>query len=83
VRREYAEFLARKAPRAQAAGFEPKGLPGHLFDFQGHCVEFCIRQGSRARSPCSTDARSTSSLLRRRSLKTDDAPSRSVLSCAW
>jgi hypothetical protein len=42
---EYAAFLAGKAPRAQAAGFEPEALPDHLFDFQQHCVEFCIRQG--------------------------------------
>jgi hypothetical protein len=42
---EYAAFLAGKAPRAQVAGFEPEPLPDHLFDFQQHCVEFCIRQG--------------------------------------
>jgi hypothetical protein len=45
MRPEYAQFLASKAPRAQAAGFEPGELPDHLFDFQAHCVEFCIRQG--------------------------------------
>jgi hypothetical protein len=42
---DYAQFLAGKAPRAQAAGFEPSPLPDHLFDFQKHCVEFCVRQG--------------------------------------
>jgi hypothetical protein len=41
----YAEFLARKAPRAQSSGFEPKSLPDHLFDFQKECVAFCLRQG--------------------------------------
>lgn len=41
----YAEFLARKAPRAMASGVEPKALPDHLFDFQKHCVDFAIRQG--------------------------------------
>lgn len=41
----YSEFLAAKAPVASASGFEPQGLPDHLFDFQKHCVEFAIRQG--------------------------------------
>lgn len=41
----YSEFLARKAPRAMASGFEPRSIPDHLFDFQKHCVEFAIRQG--------------------------------------
>lgn len=41
----YAEFLARKAPRAQSSGFEPGPLPDHLFDFQKECVAFCLRQG--------------------------------------
>ena len=41
----YAEFLARKAPRAMSSGFAPSQLPDHLFDFQKHCVEFAVRQG--------------------------------------
>lgn len=41
----YIDFLARKAPRAQSSGFEPKALPGHLFDFQQECVAFCLRKG--------------------------------------
>lgn len=45
MRQDYAEFLAGKAPRAQASGFEPQELPDHLFDFQRACVAFCIRQG--------------------------------------
>ncbi len=42
---EYAKFLAAKAPRAQASGFEPSPIPDHLFDFQQACAEFAIRQG--------------------------------------
>lgn len=41
----YIDFLARKAPRAQSSGFEPKALPDHLFDFQKECVAFCLRKG--------------------------------------
>lgn len=41
----YSDFLARKAPRAHASGFEPSSLPDHLFDFQQECVAFCLRQG--------------------------------------
>ena len=42
---DYADFLARKAPRAMASGFEPRSLPDHLFDFQKECVAFALRQG--------------------------------------
>jgi superfamily II DNA or RNA helicase len=45
VNNSYAQFLAAKAPRAHASGFEPASLPDHLFDFQQHCVDFAIRQG--------------------------------------
>ena len=41
----YSDFLARKAPRAIASGFEPSDIPDHLFDFQKECVAFCLRQG--------------------------------------
>lgn len=41
----YQEFLAKKAPRAQSSGFDPKALPNHLFDFQKECVAFCLRHG--------------------------------------
>jgi hypothetical protein len=41
----YAEFLARKAPRAIATGITPGEMPSHLFDFQAHCVDFALRQG--------------------------------------
>lgn len=43
--RDYGSFLAGKAPRAMASGFEPSALPDHLFDFQKACVDFAIRQG--------------------------------------
>lgn len=42
---DYTSFLASKAPRAHASGFEPHSLPDHLFDFQQECVAFCLRQG--------------------------------------
>lgn len=42
---DYNEFLARKAPRAQTVGIEPGPMPGHVFDFQAHCIEFELRQG--------------------------------------
>jgi hypothetical protein len=41
----YIDFLARKAPRALSDGIEPGAMPGHLFDYQAACVEFCLRQG--------------------------------------
>jgi hypothetical protein len=39
------EFLARKAQLANAGGFEPEGLPEHLFDFQRSLVEWSVRHG--------------------------------------
>jgi SNF2 family DNA or RNA helicase len=42
---EYSRFLAAKAPRAHASGFEPSPLPDHLANFQQACVAFAIRQG--------------------------------------
>lgn len=44
----YAEFLARKAQITDAGGFEPDGLPEHLFDFQRALVEWAVRQGRGA-----------------------------------
>lgn len=44
----YAEFLARKAQLANAGGFTPTDLPGHLFDFQASLVEWAVRQGRGA-----------------------------------
>ena len=46
---DYADFLARKAPRAMASGFEPKSLPDHLFDFQRMR---CLRASGRGRAAC-------------------------------
>jgi hypothetical protein len=44
----YSEFLARKAQLANAGGFEPSELPGHLFDFQRVLVEWVVRHGRAA-----------------------------------
>jgi len=46
--RDYAAFLASKAPRAQAVGIEPTALALHLFDFQKDATAFCLRQGRAA-----------------------------------
>lgn len=43
---DYAEFLARKAPKPIERGIEAPNLAGHLFPFQRHCVEFLLRIGS-------------------------------------
>lgn len=45
VRDAYAQFLARKAQLVNAGGFEPVGLPGHLFDFQRALVEWAVKRG--------------------------------------
>lgn len=44
----YAEFLERKAQLSSAGGFEPEGLPDHLFPFQRSLVEWATRQGRAA-----------------------------------
>lgn len=44
----YADFLARKAQLVNAGGFEPDGLPGHLFDFQRQMVEWAVQHGRGA-----------------------------------
>lgn len=41
----YAEFLARRAQLADSGGFEPAGLPAHLFDYQTSLVEWAVRKG--------------------------------------
>ena len=43
--KSYAEFLADKAQLANAGGFEPTNLPGHLFDYQRMLVEWAVHQG--------------------------------------
>lgn len=45
---EYLDFLASKAPKPQAVGFEPSAMPEHLFDYQAAATSFCIRQGRAA-----------------------------------
>ena len=42
---EYSKFLANKAQLANSGGFEPEGLPAHLFDYQVNLVEWAVRQG--------------------------------------
>lgn len=44
----YADFLATKAQHADGHGFEPVGLPGHLFPFQRDLTEWAVRQGRAA-----------------------------------
>lgn len=44
----YAEFLAAKTQLADAGGFEPIEVPGHLFPFQRELVEWAVRQGRGA-----------------------------------
>lgn len=44
----YADFLARKAQRSDAHGFDPHVIPDHLFDFQAHLVDWAVRQGRAA-----------------------------------
>ena len=41
----YDAFLAAKAQLSDVGGFEPVGLPDHLFDFQRFLVEWAVRQG--------------------------------------
>jgi hypothetical protein len=48
MRQEYRDFLARKAPRALAAGIEPGAMNPALFDFQRDVTAFCLRQGRAA-----------------------------------
>lgn len=44
----YVEFLARKAQLSDSGGFEPEGLPAHLFDYQHNLVEWAVRKGRGA-----------------------------------
>lgn len=44
----YSDFLAAKAQIANSGGFEPRNLPGHLFDFQSSLVEWAVHQGRGA-----------------------------------
>lgn len=41
----YSTFLANKAQLADSGGFEPEGLPSHLFDYQANLVEWAVRKG--------------------------------------
>lgn len=44
----YAEFIARKRQVGAEHGFAPHWLPGGLFDFQGHLVDWSLRKGRAA-----------------------------------
>lgn len=44
----YEEFLFSKAQLSNAGGFEPEGLPAHLFGFQRALVEWSVKQGRAA-----------------------------------
>lgn len=44
----YADFLAAKSQLNGGSGFEPIGVPAHLFKFQTELVEWAIRQGRGA-----------------------------------
>lgn len=44
----YADFLAAKAQRSDAHGFDPHVIPEHLFDFQHFLVDWAVRQGRAA-----------------------------------
>lgn len=48
ISQDYAAFLASKAPRPQASGFEPGPMHDALFDYQRDVVAFCLRQGRAA-----------------------------------
>lgn len=45
---DYAAFLAAKAPRAHASGFDAGPMHDALFDYQRDAVAFCLRQGRAA-----------------------------------
>lgn len=44
----YTDFLIAKEQLANAGGFPPTALPGHLFDFQTLLVDWAVRQGRAA-----------------------------------
>jgi hypothetical protein len=45
---DYAAFLAKKTQLGGDHGFEPRWLPGYLFDFQRHLVDWALRRGRAA-----------------------------------
>lgn len=45
---EYADFIASKTHTGTDDGFKPKNLPGFLFDFQQHLVDWSVRKGRGA-----------------------------------
>lgn len=45
---EYTDFLQRRAQLHNSGGFEPEGLPDHLFDFQRLITDWAVRRGRAA-----------------------------------
>jgi len=45
---DYQEFIKSKSQWRSACGFNPKGLPGFLYDFQSYLVEWALVQGRSA-----------------------------------
>lgn len=45
---EYAEFIDRKSQLGTMSGFEPRFMPGYLFDFQKAMVDWSVRKGRAA-----------------------------------
>lgn len=44
----YTQFLERKSQLGGDHGFQPSFMPGFLFDFQAHLVEWAVRKGRAA-----------------------------------
>jgi hypothetical protein len=44
----YRQFLERKSQLGGDFGFAPTFMPGFLFDFQAHLVEWAVRKGRAA-----------------------------------
>jgi len=48
LKHRYQEFIATKAQYANGSGFDPGELPGYLYDFQAHLVDWNLRMGRSA-----------------------------------
>lgn len=44
----YSDFIADRAQLSDSGGFEPVGLPDHLFDYQADLVDWAVRKGRGA-----------------------------------
>lgn len=45
---DYTDFITAKSQQNTGTGFDPLTIPGHLFDFQAHLVDWAVRQGRGA-----------------------------------